>query len=374
MNHLLHLPRSEQQLNVEALARIFNETTNSYKILFFRAVLSTISRGQLNAQRNILLSDITAKMLVSAWIIAGYYRLSFGSSDKLSSILAELALDAAGTNLTAPDFERRLENHIRQSLGSIDSGEIQRYVPFRLLRPFFAKETRGQPDWSVNKKIQEYADASFSTERPAPYIIVDRGEPSIELHAHWHSYFERNLKILTEWTDWHLASYLQRRNPNTPAVTSKLYLPTRRRPLFWQRRLWAPVFSTAQVRCIYSNETLSRDRFHLDHYLPWSFVCHDEAWNLIPVAPAVNSAKSNALPSLRYLSAFIDLQTLALAVAKDHLSRPDWDMVCSSYVAGLRVDSSDLGRREPLRRALEETILPLVSIAKRMGFVSDWEF
>jgi hypothetical protein len=374
LNRPSHLPSSEQQLDVEALSRIFNSTTNSYKILFFRAVLLTIQRRQLNEQRRIPLLEITAKMLVSAWITASYYRLSFGLSDQLPSILEAVALDTSGSNLNAPEFESRLENQIRASLGSIDPGEIQRYVPYRLLRPFFEDETRGLPDWHVNRRIQECARASFSALKPAPYFIFDGGELCIELHEHWYSYFERHLRILTDWTDWHLTSYLQRRNPNVPGIAGKIYLPKRRRPLLWQRRLWAPVFAHAQIRCIYSNEFISPENFHLDHYLPWSFVCHDEAWNLIPVAPNVNSSKSNALPSRKYLSAFIDLQGSALSLARDHLSRADWETVCSSYAAGLRIDSSDFSRSELFRRSFEETLVPLTSIAKRMGFASDWVF
>lgn len=374
MNSHSHLPTSELRLDVAALSRIFNDTTNSYKILFFRAVLSTIQGGLLNEQRIIPLSEIVAKMLVSAWITAKFYRLSFGPSDQLSSMLAALALDISGSSLSAPEFEIRLENQIRESLGLINQREIQRYVPFRLIRPFFEDETRGLPDWRVNKKIQQCAHASFSTPRPALYSIFDRGEMSIQLDRNWYDYLEGHIRILTDWTDWHLTSYLQRRNPNAPGIAEKLYLPKRRQPLLWQRRLWAPVFAQAQVRCIYSNEVISRDKFHLDHYLPWSFVCHDEAWNLIPVAPAVNSSKSNAIPSEKYLPAFIDLQVLALSIAKDHLSRGDWETVCSSYAAGLRIDSSDLSRAESIRRSFEETIVPLALIAKRMGFASSWRF
>ena len=132
MNSPAHLPSSKQQLDVESLSRIFNDTTNSYKILFFRAVLLTIQKRQLNEHRRIPLLEITAKMLVSAWITARYYRLSFGVSDQLSSILEALALDHSGRNLSAPEFESRLEYKISDSLGSIDSGEIQRYVPYRL--------------------------------------------------------------------------------------------------------------------------------------------------------------------------------------------------------------------------------------------------
>ncbi len=375
MNDRMCLPRSEQKLDVEALSRIFNDTTNSYKLLFFRAVLSMIGAGKSNNQRNLLLSDITAKMLVSTWIINVYYHLSFGSSDRLSSIMSELALDTVGCNLASSNHESRLEINIRESLRAIDSEEIQRYVPYRVLRPFFSDETRGIPDWRVNQKIQECAEASFATQKPAPYMIIfNHGESSIKINDYWWSYFERHLKILIEWTDWHLASYLQRRNPNVPSIASKLYLPKRRRPLLWQRRLWTSVFSQRQVRCIYSNEVIKQYGFHLDHYLPWSFVCHDEAWNLIPVAPAVNSAKSNALPSSRYLPAFIDLQAHALSAARKTLSISDWDTVCSSYAAGLRIDCSEFARRDVFGRSLEETIIPLTSIAKRMGFASDWEF
>jgi hypothetical protein len=289
-------------------------------------------------------------------------------------MLDSLVLDMARSNFGSPEFESRLEHQIRERLGSIDHEEIQRFVPYRLLRPFLVNETRGLPDWRVNKKIQEYAEASFNTPQPVPYIIVDKEDPCIELHPDWYAYFVRHLKILTDWTDWNFSSYLQRRNPNSPAIASKLYLPKRRQPLLWQRRLWTPVFARTQVRCIYSNEIIPQDQFHLDHYLPWSFVCHNEAWNLVPVAPTVNSAKSNAIPSTKYLSGFIDLQSRALSMAKDHLSSSDWEAVCSSYESGLRIDSSDFLNPVPLRRSIEETIVSLASIAKRMGFSSDWAF
>ena len=35
----------------------------------------------------------------------------------------------------------------------------------------------------------------------------------------------------------------------------------------------------------------------LDHFVPWSYVAHDELWNLVPTTKAVNSSKSNDLPN-----------------------------------------------------------------------------
>lgn len=34
----------------------------------------------------------------------------------------------------------------------------------------------------------------------------------------------------------------------------------------------------------------------MDHFIPWSYVAHDEMWNLIPSNASVNRSKSNNLP------------------------------------------------------------------------------
>jgi len=34
----------------------------------------------------------------------------------------------------------------------------------------------------------------------------------------------------------------------------------------------------------------------IDHFVPWSYVAHDEMWNLNPTTKSINSFKSNKLP------------------------------------------------------------------------------
>lgn len=34
----------------------------------------------------------------------------------------------------------------------------------------------------------------------------------------------------------------------------------------------------------------------MDHFIPWSYVAHDEMWNLIPSNASANRSKSNHLP------------------------------------------------------------------------------
>lgn len=35
----------------------------------------------------------------------------------------------------------------------------------------------------------------------------------------------------------------------------------------------------------------------IDHYVTWSFVLHDELWNLIPTFKNINSYKGNNIPN-----------------------------------------------------------------------------
>jgi hypothetical protein len=361
-------------LDIENLGQIFNDTTNSYKINFFRSILVAIRDGQVAIDRKIYLSDISARMVSASWPIIEYYRLSLGSRDLLETLIKKISLNPQGINLASTAFEVYLERRVKQAISSLDLRELERYVPYRLLRPFFKSEIKGLPDWHVNEVIKGCAEASFNGERPSPYMISGGENGFIVVHELWYVYFLRNVKILLDWADWHLCRYLQRRNPNSPAIGSKLYLPKRRKSLKWQQNLWLPLFSKESVRCIYSNEVLSGDLIHLDHYLPWSFVCHDEPWNLIPVAPSANSSKSNSIPSSKYMASFVELQIRALAAAHSVLSGNEWQKVYFSYVAGLRVEALNFYWDDKIYQSYNETILPLAAIARRMGFNSDWEF
>ncbi len=78
---------------------------------------------------------------------------------------------------------------------------------------------------------------------------------------------------------------MQKRNPNTPEIARKLFMPSKRDSLKSQTNYWSQVLTHQQLRCIYSGQPLTPQRFSLDHYLPWSFVAHDQLWNLIPTLP-----------------------------------------------------------------------------------------
>ena len=120
-----------------------------------------------------------------------------------------------------------------------------------------------------------------------------------------------------DFTYWNLMQFLQARNPNVPAISSKLIRPESRSSLANQHRYWNKVIQIGgPVRCIYTGHELHPSDYELDHFIPWSFVSHDLLWNLIPADGSINSSKSNYLPDLDiYLSKLAKLQHHSLKVS-----------------------------------------------------------
>lgn len=129
------------------------------------------------------------------------------------------------------------------------------------------------------------------------------------------------------------------------------------------------------MRCIYSGETLKPDNISLDHYLPWSFVAHNQLWNLIPTIATINSAKSNNLPSDRYFSDFVTTQHLGLTISRKQTTENKWTKCIESYILDLRIsDKNNLLKLEILRGAYEATLTPLTSLAVSQGFMAGWSY
>src|SRR2546426_672381 len=108
------------------LGQVFNDTTNSYKLVWFLAILSLLRRKN---QGDLPLSEIFTEMAAVAWHPVCFFRLSFGRQDKLQEAIVEIreqSLLPVDTDPVAirdfvegsPDKQTRLEY-------------FKRYVPTR---------------------------------------------------------------------------------------------------------------------------------------------------------------------------------------------------------------------------------------------------
>lgn len=369
------LPKSKC-VNVSILSQLFNNTTNSYKYLFFLSLLDILRRRKFNLNETIEFSEIVVEILANAWFPHTYFKLSFGTQDKIAEKLDSLNLIISEPILKFNDPDKQLlrktiENQTYDDLIAY----LVKYVPFRLIRPFYSQETRGLKDVEVNQAILDLVN-NDETIKALYYFDADlvKDCKGIILSPEWASYIEENFEIVKGWASWKWLQYMQSINPTTPNIVNKLFMPQQRGSLSSQTKFWKSVLNYQSLNCIYSHQTLNPDYLSLDHYLPWSFIAHDQLWNLVPVIPEVNSSKSNNLPADQYFQDFVNLHHLALVTNYEYLPRQSWNKAIDPYVADLGLSENDLLDSEKLLNAYESTVKPLITLAAKQGFSENWAY
>lgn len=353
---------SSSEVDAKLLGQVFDHATTAYKFLLFGSIFDAIGvEPREDAPIPLSLVEVAAGMLAWAYYPAAYFRLSLGAVDKAQQLVRSAKVPAA------PRPNRDGLRTRFMPVAERERGSLLRYVLARFLRPFFALELRGLPDWRVDKETAALADSQFATRTP----FYKFNDEAMYVHPRWARYMARNRRVVTDWFLWNWCQYLVSRNLSVPSVSSKL-LPVEKRNLTWQREYWEDAISKSRLHCPYSGNRLSRNNFALDHFLPWKFVAHDDIWNLTPAAPEANQAKSDRLPDECYVRQVAKLQHRAMQIAKvDHPHR--WKKARDQYLIGLRLESQqelDLESRFVAHLAL--TISPLLRLAESQGFECGW--
>ena len=334
---------AQNNLDIEAFSDLFKNTSTSYKYLFFQAILSYLKETNFK-KVSYSFALLESKMLEIAEYPIKVCHLDFGSDDRVA---------------------RKLYNKFEKI-------NLLKFVPYRLLTPFFTQQIKGLNAVAIHKKIVDLS--TQKTESPPIYQIIEK---SIMLNANWVAYFQENFVIIEAWSLWHWANYLQKKNPNTLAILNKLQKPSERLSLNKQTQYWQTVLNAQPFKCIYSGIKLTPNNLSLDHFLPWSFIGHDQLWNLIPTAQGVNSAKSDNIPSMTdYLDNFITIQQTSLEVAFDEMGKDRWQNTINDFSNDFKMEFSDLQKpkNETFATKYREIIMPLATLAKNSSFDCNWVY
>lgn len=363
----MYLPNS-QTLDIAPLSRIFSNTSAAYKFFWFLCLLEVFQKGQTE----IAYSDIVARMIAKAWYPRLFFKLSFGKTESLAKWIDNLQIEEALPIDAKEDFIVSALTNSPKNSSLVKSAfkQIADEVPYRFLMPWIKEQSNSQ----MVKRSQSFENQClYALRRDRIYGLIIRINPL------WQAYLRANYQILIEYTYWHLAQYLQARNPNVPGIPSKLMRPEKRASLARQRDFWKEAIGIqGKMHCIYTGRTITPEMsFDLDHFLPWRFVAHDRLWNLIPVANIeeefrLNSSKSDFLPDIdRFLPPLANEHLLALQAIIQQGKRPK---VIEDYVdLGLDCEDFETISRENFFEAFSKTYTPLNLIAKNMGF-EVWNF
>lgn len=191
----------------------------------------------------------------------------------------------------------------------------------------------------------------------------------VRINPKWHYYLTTNYQILRDFALWNLSLFLQSKNPNVPNIAGKLIRPEKRESLTRQTEFWNIVIEKGgPIHCIYTGALMGVGEFELDHFIPWSFVSHNQNWNLIPANGSINSSKSNHIPNLeQYLPKMAKVQHEALRLYFP-ISKKN-DPILNDYFS-LGCSPQDLVQMSDhdFLETYYKTFSPLSQMALNMGF------
>ena len=362
----MDLPRF-QNLDTIHLQRLFDNMSECYKLFWFRAIVDAVAEG-----KNLLkYDDIIDDMIANAWYMVTEYKLNLGPADTLEALVLE-AQKKSG--LKSSEKRDRVVDVIR----SLNDKELQKKkqtltlnVPYRLLAPFLPEvknKAWDGPKQDLAERINSYGGIIYR------FQSISGLESTIIVDDLWAEYIKRNYELICGWIQYNLIVYLQRRNPNVPGISSKLS-PPQERNLVKVKNFWKAIMDVAPVHDIYGDITMDKKDISIDHFVPWSYVAHDEMWNLSPTTKSINSSKSNNLPdwnvyfprlqSLEYNAYqlvwnYPQIHSLFDKCLKEHVNSDD---------VQYKLYRKNLTEFE-FNQSLEEIVRPVYEAAHNMGFAN----
>ncbi|MFQ4134727.1 hypothetical protein PGN35_000235 [Nodosilinea sp. PGN35] len=158
------------KVNVAALTRLFADTTNSYKYLFFLSLLDILKRRRFEATEPISFQNLIVEMLANAWFPHTFFKLSFGTQDQVAHKLDALDLTITEPIIRFRDTDKTL---LRKAIALQDLGDVvshlSRYVPFRLIAPFLEHQLAGV-SWGKGNQLEvaipAIANRCFNSDKP----------------------------------------------------------------------------------------------------------------------------------------------------------------------------------------------------------------
>lgn len=368
-----YLPLDES-IDIEKLENVFDDMTNSYKIFWFLGLFEEITCKK----RVISFKEVVARMIVKAWYPLLNYNLNFGPQDQMARNINKLySKFIKNKNISKVELYRVLTNTNDSEIEKIMK-EFYRYVPYRLLRGFYKNELRGLKDGVINRLIEDLTNNDDKV-----FYKINTLEKVIHVNDNWYEYIIRNQNIIRGWANYNLIIFLQARNPNIPAIPLKLEPPMERN-LNMAKKYWDIVIRNIRLNDIYTGKEFTLKSFEehgtvsIDHFLPWSFVGHDELWNLIPTFRNINSSKSDSLPKYdRYIESFSEIQYRAINYMKSQKEAKKYLQEYLSIDKTLDiksiVDMNGQINKDKFIYDLKKTIHPLYQIAYSQGF-SEWSY
>lgn len=358
----LILPESKE-LNIAGLSGVFESKSNSYKLFWFSAIMNKVKEGR----KEFSFEELVDEMIADAWYMVSEYHLNLGPKDYIEEAVKCIS------NATGMKSSEKREN-VLKFLKDTDDEDLLfckktliQNVPYRLQSTMMP----GFKSWGRGTRAQ--AEEVNTWDRLIYYFsAIDGMNSRVKLTDEWFEYLTVNQAIIDGWIQYNMIIYLQRRNPSVPGISDKLKPPEERK-LTKVIKLWKSMSEIHPIYDIYGNELIGKDNISIDHFVPWSYVAHDELWNLHPTTRSINSSKSNNLPQWdMYIDKLCDIEYESYSLIWQYEKIHDEFEKCARE----HINSDEIRGRlygqghtqEDFSKELKSIIKPVYDSARNCGF------
>lgn len=336
----------------------------SYKMYWLLAILDEVQEGNVEIEFRRLIT----RMIAYAWYPISKFRLYFGACDNLGKVVNYIS---DTYNLKSNINKGKLIDFIYNS----DDKELNKMiknltynVPHKFLSPFYDGIAKEPPLKTVMILSKEHKRWIYEIYRNSDE------ENCIRIREGWDEYLKYNYKMIQGWVYYKLVCFLQKRNPNVPGIAMKLEAPLNRK-LTTQTKIWTSIIGRKNIIDLYTGLPFTKENYKehgnlsMDHFIPWSFVLHDQMWNLVPTFKNINSQKSDNLFNYEdYIEGLAKLQYDAFCFVVDENKKEEIE----EYRGILRVPDAVAfkgeGSYEEFFKRYKDGTCPIYNIAANQEF------
>ena len=272
-----------------------------YKFYWLEAIVQLISENRTEATYD----EIINEMIASAWysVLEFHIHLSGIWGDGFIKDNLERAVLKLNNLSDLPANASKIE--IKNAIAEFDrelhkeKQDLTHNVPYKALSGF-ANKTGERISLDSNAgRMMEYYNNLSNTDILLPYTFgTENGlKRKLTFSDAWIQMIKDNTVSILGWIQCEKVKWLQNNNPEVPGLIYKLApLDEKMRKLSHVRKLWDGILDIRDIQDVFTDESIDRNKYDVDHFIPWSFVMNDELWNLMPMDSSLNSAKNNRLP------------------------------------------------------------------------------
>jgi len=289
------------KLDIEGFSRMMKDPSYCYKFYWLEAIVQLISENRTEATYD----EIINEMIANAWysVLEFHIHLSgiWGDGsikDNLERAVLKLKnLSDLPANASKIEIKNAITEYDREL--HAEKQALTNNVPYKALSGF-ANKTGERINLNSNAgSMMEYYNNLSNSDILLPYTFgTDNGlKRKLTFSDAWVQMIRDNTVSILGWIQCEKVKWLQNNNPEVPGLIYKLdRLDEKIRKLSHVRNLWDGILDIRDIQDVFTDESIDRNQYDVDHFIPWSFVMNDELWNLMPMDSSLNSAKNNRLP------------------------------------------------------------------------------